>query len=210
MRHISGLIHVGAHVGQECDLYAGYGLNVLWIEANPNIFQTLTKAVQHYAGQTALSYLVAEVDNKDCALRVGSNHGESSSILEFGAHKNIWPEVRFTGEISLKTFTLSSIVAREKVDMSRYEALVMNTQGSELLVLKGATEILSRFKFIKTVVADFELHKGCCTVKDLDDFLDDRGFKCVSKKPFMSKSGVGACYDIVYSRESWKKLRSMN
>jgi FkbM family methyltransferase len=209
LRHISGVVHVGAHAGQECDRYSEHGLKVLWIEPNPRIFQTLTKAIRNYAGQTALSYLVADVDNKDCSLHISSNNGASSSIFEFGGHKEIWPEVTFMEEIPLKTITLSSMVAREKVDMSRYDALVMDTQGSELLVLKGAADLLSQFKFIKTEAADFEVYKGCCTVKDLDAFLDERGFERVCKKPFASKSGVGACYDLVYSRESWKRLRNL-
>ena len=41
LRKLSGVIHVGAHAGQERDLYAKYGLRVLWIEANPEIFARL-------------------------------------------------------------------------------------------------------------------------------------------------------------------------
>ncbi len=210
LRHASGIVHVGANVGQECDRYAEYGLNVLWIEPNPKIFQILTKAVQYYPRQTALSYLVADVDNKDCSLHVSSNYGASSSIFEFAAHKDIWPEVKFTEEIPMKTIKLSSMVAREKVDMGLYDALVMDTQGSELLVLQGANDLLSRFKFIKTEAADFEVYKGCCTVRDIDTFLMPRSFRVVSKKPSKTKTRTGSWYDLIYSRESWKKLRSVN
>ncbi len=200
LRRVSGLVHVGAHVGQECDLYAEHGLNVLWIEPNPEIFQTLSKALKSYPKQTALSYLITDADDKDYSLHISSNCGASSSILELGAHKEIWPEVTFTEEIPLKSITLSSLVKRERVDLGLYDALVMDTQGSELLVLKGAADILDRFKFIKTEAADFEVYKGCCTVADLDVFLTAHGFRRVCKKQFAHKSGVGSCYDVVYSR----------
>ncbi len=97
-----------------------------------------------------------------------------------------------------------------KVDMNRYDARWSWTRKvPELLVLKGASDLLGRFKFIKTEAADFEVYKGCCTVKDLDSFLDERGFQLVCKKPFARKSGVGACYDLVYSQESLRKLRNL-
>jgi FkbM family methyltransferase len=200
LRRVSGIVHVGAHLGQECDLYAQHGLNVLWIEPNPKIFQTLSKALRLYPKQRALSYLAAEADDKEYSLHISSNYGASSSILESGAHQEIWPEVTFTEAIPLKSITLSSLVKRERVDLERYDALVMDTQGSELLVLKGAADILDRFKFIKTEAADFELYKGCCTLADLDTFLSAHDFRRVRKKRFAHKSGVGSCYDIVYSR----------
>ena len=150
LRHVSGIIHVGSPIGKECELYAEYGLNVLWVEPNPKIFQTLTTIIRQYAGQTAFSYLVADVDDKDCALRVD---GDS------------------TEEISLKWVKLSSMVAREKVDVNLYDALVMDAQGSELLVCIVAADLLSRFKFIKTKTADFEVRKGSCTVRDIDTFF---------------------------------------
>jgi FkbM family methyltransferase len=200
LRHITGLIHVGAHVGQECDRYADNGLEVIWIEPNPKIFQTLSKALKMYPRQRALSYLVAEADNKSYSLHISNNNAASSSIFELGAHKELWPEVNFTETIQLQSITLSSLVKREQVDLNRYDALVMDTQGSELLVLKGATDILSHFRFIKTEAADFEVYKGCCTLKDLDKFLIGNGFKRTHKKPFAHKTGIGSCYDVLYAR----------
>lgn len=76
----------------------------------------------------------------------------------------------------------------------------MDTQGSELLVLKGATDILSRFKFIKTEAADFEVYKGCCRLVDLDNFLNAHQFRRIRKKAFAHKPGVGSCFDVLYAR----------
>ena len=35
LRKVDGIVHVGANVGQDRDLYASYGLDVLWIEPSP-------------------------------------------------------------------------------------------------------------------------------------------------------------------------------
>ena len=199
LRRVSGIIHVGAHVGQECDRYAENGLNVLWIEPNPKIFQTLSKALRLYPKQKALSYLVADADDKDFSLHISSNTGASSSIFEFGAHKEIWPGVTFTEMIPLKSITLSSLLKREHVSLSLYDALVMDTQGAELLVLKGAADVLGSFKFIKTEAADFEVYKGCCKLADLDLYLTAHQFTRVHIKRFAHKCGVGSCFDVIYS-----------
>ena len=39
LREITGLIHVGAHYGQERKIYAKRDLNVLWVEAAPDSFE---------------------------------------------------------------------------------------------------------------------------------------------------------------------------
>ena len=46
--------------------------------------------------------------------------------------------------------------------MSKYDALVLDTQGSELLVLKGAAGLLPNIKYVQAEVADFESYSGAC------------------------------------------------
>ena len=62
--------------------------------------------------------------------------------------------------------------------------LVIDTQGSELLVLKGALPILHHFKYIQTEVPDFEAYKGCCQLKDLQFFLVGLGYQEISRHQF--------------------------
>ncbi len=65
-------------------------------------------------------------------MRVSNNEGQSSSILDFKYHKDIWPHVDFVGEIEMRSVTLPSAPALNNIDVSLYNALVMDTQGSEL------------------------------------------------------------------------------
>ncbi len=76
--------------------------------------------------------------------------------MDLKQHKDIWPHVHYTAAIPLTGTTLTALLEREKIDLSNYQALILDTQGSELLVLKGAVAILKNFKYIKTEVADFE------------------------------------------------------
>jgi hypothetical protein len=76
----------------------------------------------------------------------------------------------------------------------------MDTQGSELLILEGAIDLLSYFKFIKVEVADFEIYSGCCQLKDIQLFMHKHNYREIFRKPFPIKYSGGQCYDIVYQK----------
>jgi len=76
----------------------------------------------------------------------------------------------------------------------------MDTQGFELLGLKGAEKILKNIKFVKTEAANFESYEGSCQLKNIDDFLLKGGFTIISKKNFMTGE-VGNYYDVVYIKQ---------
>src|SRR5881409_1335076 len=149
LRKVRGIIHVGANLGQEREIYAKHDLNVFWIEPIPEIFERLKMAISQYAKQTAICRLITDVDDKECVFHISNYDGASSSILEFADHKELWPDVSYERAVQLKGTTLPSVIKQQSIDLSRYDSLVMDTQGSELLILKGATNILPNFKFIK-------------------------------------------------------------
>ena len=199
LEHARGVIHVGANLGQERDAYAARGLNVLWIEPIPEVFKRLTLLIKPFPNQRALCELITDTDDQEHVLHISNNGGASSSILELAEHKRLWPEVSYTTEIKLKSVRLSTLARRESLDMSAYDALVMDTQGSEMLVLKGAIEILSHFRFIKTEVADFEPYKGCCRLPEIDGFFQKCGYRRIATRPFAHKAGIGSYYDVLYA-----------
>ena len=197
---VSGVIHVGANTGQECESYDEYGLNVLWVEPIPNIFKTLEKNIEHLQHQRAIQALVTEQDNRSYQFHVADNEGGSSSILELKDHKNIWPDVSYSETIPMTSTTLPSLLKKENINLSKFNALIMDTQGSELLVLQGALPILRHFKFIKTEVADFEAYADCCQLEDINRFMKQNGFEKFSQTSFAGKSDVGHYYDVTYRR----------
>jgi putative component of toxin-antitoxin plasmid stabilization module len=81
LKHITGVIHVGANIGQECQTYAQNNLDVLWIEPIPDIFERLTKNIACYPKQKAVNALVTDKDGEEYAFNISSNYGNSSSIL---------------------------------------------------------------------------------------------------------------------------------
>jgi len=136
-KNITGLIHVGGNLGQEIALYEQYSLNVIWIEPIPEIFEKLQENINEHPKQKALRYLLTDADDQEIFLNIANNDGASSSILDLALHADIWPEIYYIKSIPCKTITLNTLIKREGININLYQALVLDTQGSELLVLKG-------------------------------------------------------------------------
>lgn len=200
LRACRGVLHIGANSGQERESYARLHLPVVWVEALPQVFAELQANIAPYPDQVAICALLADQDGQKHLFRVANNNGASSSILEFKHHRDIWPEVEYVDSIEMVSATLPTALAAHRVDIQRYDALVMDTQGSEQLILQGAGSLLDGINFIKTEAADFESYENCATVASLTAFLSARGFRLVRKQQFATHPTLGAYYDVVFER----------
>ena len=153
----SGVIHVGANCGQERDLYARHQLPVVWIEPLNDQFEALNNNIRGLANQVAIRGLITDRDDELHILHVANNAGASSSIFELHLHKDIWPNIHYVNDVEMRSSTLPTALNTAGIDYAAFDALVLDTQGSELLVLRGAAPILAQFKFVKTEAADFEI-----------------------------------------------------
>ena len=197
---VSGVIHIGAHTGQERELYARHGLEVLWVEPLPELFEALERNLQGFAKQRAIRALITDKAGEEYPFHVSSNAGASSSLLELKLHKDVWPDVTYTRTIQLKSETLVSLLQANNIDSTRYDALILDTQGSELLVLTGAAQLLGGFKYIQAEVADFEAYENCCQIDDVAAFLAEHGFVESARRVISTRPQGGAYYDIVYRK----------
>ena len=192
LKDVSGVVHVGANLGQERELYNTHGLSVLWVEPIPEVFTRLNVNIRGFKSQRALQALVTDVDDMEYEFHIANNDGASSSILDFKQHKDIWPSVEYTTTVPLKSITLATLFKREQIDVSTYNALIIDTQGSELLVLRGSLPLLDHFEFVKTEVPDFESYEGCCQLSDVNAFMIEHGYKEFSRNRFASRPGGGS------------------
>lgn len=196
---VRGVLHVGANIGQERDFYATYHLPVVWVEPIPSVFETLQENLKPYPQQTAVCALVTDTDGKPHTLNIASNHGASSSIFPMKDHTKMWRRVYNIDSIRLYSVTLPSLIRAYRFKVQDF-ALVVDVQGAELLVLRGAEPILSQFKYVQTEAADFESYAGGCQVNDIITYLAGQGFAEVGRTVFNHKSDVGTYYDLVFQR----------
>lgn len=173
------------------------------MEPIPEVFDRLQRNLRGFDRQRAVQALVTDVDGREYDFHISTNHGASSSIFELARHREIWPQVDFSSTIRLTSTTLPTLLASEGIDPSRYQALVLDTQGSELLILRGAAPILRGFAYVKTEVADFESYAGGCLLEEMERFMRDQGFREDGRNRFAGRADVGNYYDVVYRRRRW-------
>lgn len=176
---IKGIIHIGAHFGNEMKEYIEIGYkDVVFVEPAQRTFQVLKQNVEslNYEKKCNL-YLV----NKAFGNQVGevemyteiSNQGQSSSILEPDYHLVQYPGIKFPHKEKVQLTTLNEEI---KNIQGEYNILNIDVQGYELEVLKGSTDVLSSIDFINTEVNRVEVYKGCPMIKEIDEFLSKFDF----------------------------------
>lgn len=173
-----GIIHIGAHMCEERDIYHQAGCDdqsIIWIEANPNIVER------------ARSFLPSSVELHQALIsdRPGtvnfnvSNNYQSSSILPLGRHKVYHPDVSYIHQLNLEATTLPLFLNQIQKPIQKYDTLIMDIQGSELMVLKGSAEILQNFRAIYLEVNTEQIYEGCGLLDDIKEFLKHYGFRMV-------------------------------
>ena len=176
-----GILHIGAWDGIEMDDYAAEGItNVLFIEAQQSIFETLLGRIKPYSKAKALNYCVS--DKNEVVLFNCTNNGQSSSFLELGEHAEIYPSIIVEKVIEVQALTVDNIFGIEKLNVSEYDFVNIDTQGSELKVLKGMLSIIPFVKCFYIEVNEKHLYKNCALVYEVDDFLALYGFIRIETK----------------------------
>lgn len=198
---VSGVLHIGANTGQERDIYRARGLDVLWIEPIPDVFEELVKNISDYPRQKALCALLSDQDSMEYPFHIANNRGASSSIFLFGQHRDIWPDVDYVATQYLVSTRLDTLLQRENVLPSAYPAMVIDVQGAELLVLKGAGQTLREFRFIKAEAADFECYVNAAKLDDLQRYLNPMGFAEISRHKFATHPKGSAYWDVVWEHK---------
>jgi len=178
-----GIIHVGAHHGQEAPLYAAKGVpHVLWIEPIPHVFAELQRRVVPL-GHECVSALVYREDDATRTFHLSSNHeGVSSSIYGWGEEMSrMFPEVGRSGTLELSTRRLDTILQERAAggggDPSDFDMVVLDVQGAELDVLHGMPDALARTRVVVTEVSRRPIYEGGARFADVDAFLRGRGFR---------------------------------
>lgn len=176
--NIKTILHVGAHLAEEHYDYFENGCEkVIWLEANPDLASVLKEKLDKRKN-TVLNYVISDKDDELIKFMI-TNNGQSSSILELGEHKKIYPNIYVQKEISLVSKTLNSVFVENKLNFSEIDMINLDIQGAELKALKGIGNNYKNIKAIYTEINLTQVYKNCDLVEDIDKFLNNHGFKRV-------------------------------
>ncbi len=173
---IKGVLHIGAHFGQEMSEYDKLGLkNVIFFEPLPHTFEILKLNVgnRSIVHNIALGNMTGEIEmNVESA-----NSGMSSSILDPDVHLKQYPWITFNSKVKVKIDKLDEIMKNHPEE--QYNFICIDVQGYELEVFKGAINYLNNIDYIITEVNRDEVYKNCARVEQLDEFLKVYNFERV-------------------------------
>ena len=172
--NISGIFHIGGHFAEEAWSYQAAGVeNVIFFEPVAESFKVCKKNAES-CGYQAFNLALGKEDKMVEMFTETANNGQSSSILRPKLHLSQYPHILFNGKQSVKMTSLDSFV--NNIDLFKFNMIVMDVQGYELEVLKGAEETLKQIDCVFSEVNNAELYEECANVKELDSFLLLYGF----------------------------------
>ena len=178
-----GILHLGAHLGQEAAAYERLGKPVVWVEGMPAVADELTRRIAARPGQRALCGLLDETDGRQRRLLVSNNaNGASSSLFEFGPYgrgaQSLWPQLdlHMVSSVLLSTVTVDTLLAANGVDAAAHDHWVVDLQGAELLALKGASRSLAHCASLLVEVSQVAVYEGGVLWDALRDWLQQQGF----------------------------------
>ena len=172
-RASTGIIHIGAHYGQEANFYNQINKKVIWIEAIPSVYKVLLTNLKDLKNQIAFCALLGDIQRKSVKVHLSNNDFSASSI--YGLH----PESGFKGveildEIELPMTTVDLLLS--SLSYEGYNHWILDVQGAELLVLKGATKTLQYCQSIIVEVSSRPTYIGGVFFSELKAFLESQGF----------------------------------
>ena len=171
---VTGVIHVGAHSGQEYEDYIlNFGhIKTHWFEPSSKSFSKLKSRISGAGGVKLYNFALGKEFGKIQMWEDEGNDGKSSSLLEPKEHLNEWEHIKFKRGEFVEVRTLDSFLITDS------NVLVLDVQGYELEVLKGAKKTIeSRINHIFLEINQKEMYSNCPTVSEISNFLEELRFE---------------------------------
>lgn len=170
------IFDVGAHYGETAEIYTnlfkGTGAKIYSFEPFPESFSILKDKM---AGKPSVFPVNLALSDREGETVMSSNVSSSTNSL-LPTHETaieIWKSglLNSTGNITVKMTTLDSFAA--SVGLEKIDILKLDTQGTELTILKGAKELLSqgKIKMIYTEIITVDAYEGQFKMHEILSYL---------------------------------------
>jgi len=173
---VTGVLHVGAHHGQEVTEYISKGIkNMVFFEPLPETVAILEEKLSTYAKDNNIIIFPYAAGNEDTTIEMYvSDHTMCSSILKPKVVLTQYPAIKFPEKTNVEMIKIDNA----EIDFE-FNLMNIDVQGYELEVLKGAAETLKNIDYIYTEINREEVYENAPHVDELDAFLSPYGFKRV-------------------------------
>ncbi len=173
---VAGLVHVGAHEGQELQAYLQAGIrDIKFFEPVAKHFEALQAHVDRLkTDENIETFNVAlGVERSTATIHLSDNAGVSSSLLEPIMEQKHNQKIGFTETETVEIRRLDEYMDGD----DSHNTLIIDVQGFELEVLKGSESVLNRFDYIISEVNRKKQYEGSPTIEGVDAFLAEKSYK---------------------------------
>jgi FkbM family methyltransferase len=176
---LATVVHVGAHAGEEVDAYRRHGAHrIILVEANPISYDALIRSFGSDHDVEVVHAAVTDHHGTERLLLHTNAHGgmESASLLPMKRLGEIVSTLHTERAVDVPATTLDALLDSLGVESGEVELLVVDVQGAELAVLRGASLTLRAVPAVLTEVALIELYEGAAREEDIERVLAEAGF----------------------------------
>lgn len=161
------LLVVGANDGAEL-VHPAYSQfkTVFAVEPDPRLQKQLSANLSNFKLSKIFPIAVGETAARS-QVYMSNNNGQSSSLLKPKLHLSVAPHVKFNDSYVTEVKRLDSLLEIFNCP----KIWVVDVQGYELKVFKGAGNLLSCVDLIYCEVNRGEVYDGCAQIAELDEFL---------------------------------------
>lgn len=171
------IVHVGADTGQELAAYAAAGAErILWIEPRRDAMAQLQKHCKQYPSIHHSFANVAIGQNPGFKTMHIASNGEASSLLTPKVHLQMHQHISFSETRQVEVATLNHAIDNAGFRHIPIDLLNLDTQGTELNVLRSGSLVLPLVQSVYSEVNITELYSGCSRLPALSSWLASLGF----------------------------------
>lgn len=193
---IRTLLDIGANIGQYASMIKSVFpyMFVLSIEPNPNCEQFLSRVGVRYLiccpsdKKSVKKFYKMKSDN------IGTGHSLYRENTYHYSDDNLAVD-------EIQTDTLDSILEQNDMGQVVFDMMKLDTQGSELDILKGCPNTLQNVKLVvaETDVGNYNI--GCPTQKEIVDFMEQSGFVNLGSVEDHFSNGRMVQQDLLFERK---------
>ena len=173
--NISGVIHIGAHFGQEAKDYLDNGISeMVFFEPLSENLKVLEENLSYVANDANIMIYPVALGNeeKEVEMYVSNRDRMCSSVLKPKVVLEQYPDITFDERETVEMMRLDDT----DLEFGKFNFLNIDVQGYELEVLKGGAKTLESIDYIYTEINRAEVYENTPHVDELDTYLKPYGF----------------------------------
>ena len=155
-KSIQNVVHIGADRGGELPQYRNLGAKkVVWVEANPDVYGELLENLKimniSEVQSIPFNQLISDTDDASTEFNIYYGPDAGHLIGNKGMSSMLKAEYPvsecYKGTLELNALTLDTFLERNELGFD-FDMVNIDTQGAEFKVLKGASKLLEKVKYI--------------------------------------------------------------